>query len=308
MTSISNSKMEIWRQIFSRRMLIALFMGFAGGLPLLLTLTLLQAWMKDAGVDLGTIGLFGLVGLPYTLKFLWAPLLDRFRLPFLGRRRGWLIVSQLLIIFAIFNLSLGDPVLSPMGIVIASLLLTFFSATQDIVIDAYRRETLQDDEQGLGAALYVNGYRFATLLVSGGGLMLADIVAFEQVYQLMAMLMLVGVATTLFAQEPEEPSGTPATMMEAVVRPFVDFFRRQDAVLLLAFVVLYKVGDMMADHMAIPFYLDIGFSRTEIGAIAKVFGFGATVAGLLTGGVIILRWGVGWWAKLVGKVGHSWRA
>ena len=289
---MSNQGQTIWRRILTRRMLVALFMGFSAGLPLLLTLTLLQAWMKDAGVDLGTIGLFGLVGLPYTFKFLWAPLVDRFSLPFLGRRRGWLIVTQLLIIAAIFNMSFGNPADNYFGIVIASLLLTFFSATQDIVIDAYRRETLEDDEQGLGAALYVNGYRFATLLVSGGGLILADMIAFEDVYRVMALLMFVGVATTLFADEPVKPEGTPTTLTDAVVRPFVEYFSRNNAILVLAFIVLYKVGDMMANHMSIPFYLDIGFSRTEVGAIVKLFGFWATISGLLVGGLVILRWGL----------------
>ena len=294
-------------------MLLALVMGFAGGVPLLLTITILQAWMKQEGVDLGTIGLFGLVGLPYTLKFVWAPLLDRYTPWFLGRRRGWLLISQLLVIVSILSLSGTNPGQSPLLVAGAALLLTFFSATQDIVIDAYRRESLLDEEQGFGAALYVNGYRFGNLLVSGGGLILADIAGFRFVYMLMAGVMLVGVIATLLAPEPESP-GAPPSMAEAVIQPFVDFFSRRDAVLLLLFVLLYKLGDNMASHMTIPFYLDIGYSNTEIGAVVKLFGFWAIIAGTLLGGSLILKAGLYrslWIAGIlqgVSTAGFAWLA
>jgi len=273
-------------------MLVASFMGFASGLPLLLTGSVLQAWMKDEGVDLGTIGLFALVGLPYTLKFLWAPLMDRFTPNSLGRRRGWLLIFQVLLISSLVALSLSEPALSPWWLAVAALLVTFFSASQDIVIDAYRREALADDEQGLGASLYVNGYRVGMLLASGGGLILADHMSFSQVYQLMAGFMLIGLATTLFAPEPEPAEGVPSTLREAVVQPFVEYFMRRDAMLILAFILLYKIGDTMASHMTTPFYLDIGFSKTEIGTVVKLFGFWATISGGLIGGLLVMRLGI----------------
>ena len=282
----------IARAVLSWRMLVAAVMGFASGLPLLLTGSVLQAWMKDEGVDLGTIGLFALVGLPYTLKFLWAPLMDRFTPNGLGRRRGWLLIFQLLLIASLVLLSLSSPATDAWWLAVAALLVTFFSASQDIVIDAYRREALADDEQGLGASLYVNGYRVGMLLASGGGLILADHISFAQVYQLMAVFMLVGVVTTLFAPEPPPAEGVPSTLREAVVQPFVEYFLRRDAVLILAFILLYKIGDTMASHMTTPFYLDIGFSKTQIGTVVKLFGFWATIAGGLIGGVLIMRLGI----------------
>ncbi len=273
-------------------MLVATLMGFASGLPLLLTGSVLQAWMKDEGVDLGTIGLFALVGLPYTLKFLWAPLMDRFTPNGLGRRRGWLLLFQVALISALLLLSVSQPAIDPWWLAVAALLVTFFSASQDIVIDAYRREALADDEQGLGASLYVNGYRVGMLLASGGGLILADHIAFAQVYQLMAAFMLLGVVTTIFAPEPVAAEGTPGTLREAVIQPFVEYFSRRDAVVILAFILLYKIGDTMASHMTTPFYLDIGFSKTEIGTVVKLFGFWATITGGLIGGILIMRLGI----------------
>jgi PAT family beta-lactamase induction signal transducer AmpG len=284
--------MNMLQSIFSGRMLVALLMGFSSGLPLLLTGSVLQAWMSDEGVDLGTIGLFALVGLPYTLKFLWAPLVDRFCLPFFGRRRGWLVIIQLMLMISIAALGWTQPASSALVVALAAWLVTFFSASQDIVVDAYRREALTDNELGLGASLYVNGYRVGMLLASGGGLILADYMSFAMVYQLMALTMLVGILTTIFAPEPEAHSGTPTTLREAVIQPFVDYFRRQDAVLILLFILLYKVGDTMASHMTVPFYLDIGFSKTEIGAVVKLFGFWATIAGSIFGGIMILRTGI----------------
>lgn len=272
--------------------MVAALMGFAAGLPLLLTGSVLQAWMKEEGVDLETIGLFALVGLPYTLKFFWAPLLDRYTPAFLGRRRGWMLLAQLCLIASLVLLAAGKPGVSPLGIAIAALLVTFFSASQDIVIDAYRREALADDEQGLGASLYVNGYRVGMLLASGGGLILADHMAFSQVYLFMAAVMLAGVFTTLLAPEPEAAEGRPRTLREAVIQPFVEYFQRRDALVILLFILLYKIGDTMASHMTIPFYLDIGFSKTEIGTVVKLFGFWATITGGLIGGVLIMRIGI----------------
>lgn len=272
-------------------MLVVFLMGFSSGLPLLLTGSVLQAWMQQEGVDLGTIGLFALVGLPYTLKFLWAPFLDRRPLGGMGRRRGWLLQVQIGLILALVGLSLTEPA-NPLGVTTAALLVTFFSATQDIVIDAHRRESLADHELGLGSSLYVNGYRVGLLLASGGGLILADYMLFSQVYQLLALAMFIGVFTTLLAPEPSITTDTPKTLHEAVIAPFLEYFRRPDALLILLFILLYKIGDIMASHMTIPFYLDLGYSKTEIGAIVKGFGFWATVLGGLAGGIVMLRLGI----------------
>lgn len=286
------SWLQVFRNIFTARMLTALVMGFAGGLPLFLTSTVLQAWMKESGVDLGTIGLFALVGLPYTLKFVWAPLMDRYIPSLLGRRRGWLLVWQLLLTASIAMLATSDPSRLLMMTAIAALLLSFFSASQDIVIDAYRRESLSDDEQGMGAALYVSGYRVGILLATGGGLIMADFMSYQSVYLIMAATMAACIVATLLAQEPEMNHGHPDTLREAVIDPFKEYFTRDYAIAILLFVFLYKVGDIMASQMTIPFYLELGFSKTEIGSIVKVFGFWATICGTLLGGMIIMRFGI----------------
>jgi PAT family beta-lactamase induction signal transducer AmpG len=283
---------DLLASIFSRHMLLALLMGVASGLPLLLTGSVLQAWMKQEGVDLGTIGLFALVGIPYTLKFLWAPLLDRYIPLRLGRRRGWLLIFQLALVASILLLSQANPIQQPWLLAVAALLVSFFSASQDIVIDAFRRESLSDDEQGLGASLYVNGYRIGMLAASAGGLILADTIPFSWVYILMAAAMSAGMLVTLFAPEPVVPEGAPQTLQDAVIKPFVDYFSREHAVLILLFILLYKIGDTMAGHMTTPFYLDLGFSTSEIGAVVKLFGFWATIFGSLIGGVLILRQGI----------------
>jgi PAT family beta-lactamase induction signal transducer AmpG len=273
-------------------MLVALLMGFACGLPLLLTISVLQAWMKEEGVDLTVIGMMALVGLPYTVKFLWAPFLDRFTLPFLGRRRGWLLIFQVGLIFSISSLGLTDPANNPWIVAFAAFLVTFFSASQDIVVDAYRREDFPDEELGLASSLYINGYRVGMLLASGGGLILADHMPFPSVYLIMAACMLPGLFTTLLAHEPKITHGTPRNMREAVFDPMVEYFSRHGAIWILAFILFYKIGDTMAGAMTTPFYLDIGFSKTEIGAVVKLFGFWATIAGALIGGVLMLRLGI----------------
>ena len=274
-------------QLFSPRMLVAFLMGFACGVPLLLTGSVLQAWMTEEGVDLTVIGLYSLVGLPYTLKFLWAPVFDRFTLPLFGRRRGWMLVTQVCLIVGLIGLGLTDPARSPWVVAGAAFLVTFLSASQDIVIDAYRREDLRDNELGLGSSLYVNGYRVGMLLAGSGGLILADHFSFAQVYLMMAATLLVGVVTTLLCREPALTRGTPRTFREAVVEPFTDYFQRDRALALLLFILLYKLGDQMASTMTTPFYLDLGFTKTEIGAVAKLFGFWSAIAGGLLGGAIL---------------------
>jgi PAT family beta-lactamase induction signal transducer AmpG len=283
---------ETLRAAFSGRMLIALLMGFSSGLPLLLTGSVLQAWLKDGGIDLTRIGLFALVGLPYTLKFLWSPLFDRYALP-LGRRRGWMALMQLSVAGALLLLSMTQPAADHLWLVmLAGLLVTFFAASQDIVIDAYRRESMAESELGLGSALYVNGYRVGMLLAGGGGLILADWMSFEAMYRLMAVFMAACVVVTLLAPEPPLPEGRPRNLREAVVLPFRDYFSRDGAWLIQAFILLYKLGDTMASAMTTPFYLDLGYTKTEIGAVVKLFGFWATLAGGTLGGLWILRAGM----------------
>jgi len=288
----TENRKSILRVVCSGRMLVALLMGFACGLPLLLTITVLQAWMKEQGVDLAAIGMMSLVGVPYTLKFLWAPFLDRFTLPFLGRRRGWLLVAQLSLIGAIVGLGSTNPKEDLWTVAFVAFLVTFFSASQDIVVDAYRREDLPDEELGLGSSLYVNGYRVGMLLASGGGLILSDHMPFSMVYFIMAACMLPGVFTTLFAPEPKISDDPPKTLREAIFYPMIEYFSRRDALWILAFILFYKIGDTMASTMTTPFYLDIGFSKTEIGAVVKLFGFWATIAGSLAGGIIMIRMGI----------------
>ncbi len=290
--SQSASPASLIKAIISRRMLVALIMGFASGLPLLLTISLLQAWMTRESVDLTIIGLMALVGLPYTLKFLWAPLMDRFALPLFGRRRGWLLICQALLIAAIIFLGQTDPGLNPLIVAGAAMAVAFFSASQDIVIDAYRREDLKDEELGLGSSLYICGYRIGMWLAGGGGFILADHLSFSMVYLIMALCILPGMLTTLLTPEPSRPLGMPTSLKEAVLHPFKEYFQRSGAIWMLAFILLYKVGDTMASAMATPFYLDIGFSMTEIGAIVKTFGAGAIIAGGLLGGVMMLRLGI----------------
>ena len=279
------------KALWSRRMLVALIMGFASGLPLLLTKGVLQAWMKKEDIDLSLIGLTNLLAIPYSVKFLWAPFLDRYTLSFLGRRRGWLLVAQIALVLSIAGMALSNPKESPLMLVAAALMITFFSASQDIVIDAYRREDLADEELGMGSALYVLGYRIGMLLSSGGGLIMADYISFNTVYLIIAACMLPAIITTLLTPEPHVTE-TPKTIREAVVDPLVEYFSRRGALWMLAFILMYKIGDIMASNITIPFYMDLGFSLTEIGAITKLLGFWAIIAGASIGGVIMLRLGI----------------
>jgi PAT family beta-lactamase induction signal transducer AmpG len=283
---------SILKVVLSRRMIVALIMGFAAGLPLLLTLGVLQAWMTKADVDLTVIGLMTLVQIPYTWKFLWAPLLDRYTVPLLGRRRGWLTIAQLALIGAILGLGLSDPQAHFGRMAVMASLVAFFSATQDIVIDAYRREDLPDNELGLGSSLYIYGYRLGTLLASGGGLILADRMPFSTVYGMMALCLLPCLLTTWLTPEPPVAEGTPTTLKEAVLSPLAEYFKRREAFWMLAFILFYKIGDSMASAISTPFYLDVGFSMTEIGTVVKFFGLWATLAGVGLGGIAILKLGI----------------
>ena len=298
---IFDSIQNIFKPYSEKKIIISMIMGFVAGLPLLLTITLLQAWLTDVNVSKSTIGLFALIGLPYSLKFLWAPIFDRYVISPLGRRRGWLLFVQVLLIISIFLLGQSNPEINLYNVAVLSLSVTFFSASQDIVIDAYRRESLQEKEQTIGASAYVLGYRFGALAAGAGGLILADIYSYSFVYTLMSLIMLLGVVTTFFANEPKI-TAQPTTLKESIIEPFKEFFNRYQVekndiqkyvpYLILLFVLLYKVGDTMAHSLSTNFYLEIGFSKTEIGTVVKFFGLGATLIGAFVGGVLSLKIGL----------------
>jgi PAT family beta-lactamase induction signal transducer AmpG len=280
--------------IFNRRMLICLLLGFSSGMPLYFTIQLIPAWMSDQGVDIKTIGLFALTGQPYTWKFVWSPLLDRF-VPPGGRRRGWALITQVILALSIAAFGLLDPVQSVGTIAALTVAVAFFSASQDIVLDAWRREMLLDVELGLGNSMFVNGYRLGGLVPGGLALVLADTLSWPQVHLVVAAFMGVGILTTLLTPELPTQAPPPASLYAAVVEPFLEFFRRGkggDAWLLLAFMLLYKIGDSMATSLITVFYLDTGFTKTEIGAVAKLVGLWSTIAGGFVGGVTIARIGV----------------
>jgi PAT family beta-lactamase induction signal transducer AmpG len=282
-----------WQAIlFSRRMLVCIFIGFSSGMPLYVLVQLVPAWLRSNDVDLATIGLFSLVALPYTWKFLWSPLMDRFSLPFLGRRRGWALITQLALLLAIGALGMFDPRESLRVIVALVFVVSLFSASQDIVIDAYRRELLADDELGTGNSFFINAYRLSSLVPGSLALILSDHLPWSTVYWVTAAFMLVGVITTFVIREVSDDNLAPHSLREAVVEPFREFFRRDGvpaALAILGFMFLYKLGDNMATALATPFYLDMGFSRTEIGAIAKVAALWAVIAGSVIGGIAMLR-------------------
>jgi MFS transporter, PAT family, beta-lactamase induction signal transducer AmpG len=285
-------KPAILKVILSRRMLVALIMGYAAGLPLELTGFVLKTWMREQGVNLTVIGLFALVGLPYTLKFFQAPLLDRFSIPHFGRRRGWMLIFQVALVLAICSLGRTDPGQTPWLVALAAFFVTLFSASQDIAIDAYRREDLADEELGLGSSLYIAGYRVGMLLASSGGLILADHVGFPAVYAIMALCMLPGILTAVLTPEPPTPFGVPTSLKDAVIQPFVEYFSRGNAISILAFILLYKIGDAMASSMTAPFYIDLAFTKTEVASVVKLFGFPPILIGTAMGGVIMLRIGI----------------
>jgi MFS transporter, PAT family, beta-lactamase induction signal transducer AmpG len=309
----------------SRKMAALIFLGFASGLPLFLTSKALQAWMSTAGVSKGVIGLFSIVALPYSLKFLWSPLFDRFRLPILGHRRGWLVAMQVALIGAIVWLSFQDPsslknigevsstvcvdsgwlkgvcdtwqtlkTLSASPFFLVAMVVAFLSATQDVNVDAYRTDVLKPHELGAGAATFVTGYRLALIITGAVAFILADRMAWSQVYLLLALMMGVGIVATLVAPEPDRQP-EKMTLNQAVVKPFQEFFRRigpWKAVTVLLFMVLYKFGDALLGNMATPFLLETGFSQTAIGAVQGGMGIVATIVGTLVGGSVFSKIGI----------------
>jgi len=277
----------------SRRMAAILLLGFASGLPLYLTNKALQAWMTLEKVDLATIGLFSLVASPYTFKWVWAPLLDWLPFPFLGRRRGWILVTQVALAASIAWMATHNPRNALAIVAVNALLIAFFSATQDIAFDAYKIDVLTERELGTGAAIGVLGYRAALIITGGVAFMLADRIGWKQTYLLMALLMVVGVVGTMMAPEPPL-AGRPPTFAESIVMPFGEFFRRAgpSAAPILAFIVLFKVGDAALNNMATPFLLKSGFTQTQIGGVQGVMGLAATIVGVIVGGAAQARIGL----------------
>lgn len=274
-------------------MAVTLLLGFSSGLPFRLTGDTLQVWMNETGRTLSAIGLFTLVGLPYTLKFLWAPFFDRYTLPFLGRRRGWIVVTQVFTLAAIGGLAVLGPAGSLWLTAAAAVVLSFCSASQDIVLDAHRRDTLRDEELALGSSLFVTGYRAAMLAAGPAALLLSTALPWPVVYLAMAALMTVGIAGALLAPEPAYTP--PRTLREAIIAPLADFFSRQGffpAVLVLLFIVLYKVGDSMASTMTTPFVLQAGYTKEELALAAETLGLFAVICGGMAGGVLTFRLGI----------------
>jgi PAT family beta-lactamase induction signal transducer AmpG len=302
--------------MLNKRMLICIFTGFSSGLPLYILISLLPAWLKSEGVSLKEIGLFALIGLPFTWKFLWAPLFDRFTLP-LGRRRGWLLLTQIGLLLTLPVFGFFHPQLDISTIAFFCVLVAFLSASQDVVLDAYRRELLPDVELGLGNAVHVNAYKIASLVPGSLSLILADHMDWSSVFMITALFMLPGLVMTLLISEPALKNAAPKTLRAAVVEPFQEFITRNgltSALTVLLFIFLYKLGDSMATALATPFYLEMGFSKTEIGLVAKNAGLWPSVIGGMLGGIWMMRLGINraLWifgaVQMIAILGFAWLA
>lgn len=286
---------SILRRVLNRRIIICAFTGFTSGLPLFFLIQLVPGWLRSEGVDLKQIGLLALVQLPYVWKFAWSPLLDRYQFPLLGRRRGWMLVSQVCLLASIALVGEGDPETGLQSILWLAVIVAFFSATQDIVLDAYRRELLPELELGLGNAVHIQTYRIAGLIPGSLAFVLADHLAWDWVIRIVALFMLVGIGLTLTIGEAIARPVTPHSLRDAVVEPFREFIARRGpryAVLSLAFMFFYKLGDSMATALSTPFYLDLGFTLTEIGLIAKNAALWPSIIGGLLGGILMVRLGI----------------
>ena len=280
--------------MLNKHILICIFTGFSSGLPLYILISLLPAWFKSEGVSLKEIGLFALIGLPFTWKFIWAPLFDRF-IPTLGRRRGWLLITQVGLLITLPIFGFFHPQLDIRTIAFFCVLVAFLSASQDVVLDAYHRELLPDLELGLGNAVHVNAYKIASLVPGSLSLILADHMDWSSVFMITALFMLPGLVMTLLITEPTLKNVSPKTLRAAVVEPFQEFIARnglKSALTVLLFIFLYKLGDSMATALATPFYLEMGFSKTEIGLVAKNAGLWPSVIGGMLGGIWMMRLGI----------------
>ncbi|MCY4645007.1 MAG: MFS transporter [Bacteriovoracales bacterium] len=290
------SFLDLLKSLKSKRMLMVLLLGFSSGLPIMLLYSALKIWMRREGIDLGTIGRFSWITIPYTFNFLWSFLLDRF-VPFrLGRRRSWLIITQIGLVLSLLAMSFQDPTISTTSLVFVGIILCFFSATQDIAVDSYRREILPDSEQGIGASIAVYGYRVGMLTASGLGLWVVDPetlgFSFPQMFLLMAFFMIVGIGATFFCTEPQGSEHRPKTLLKAVIGPFKEFLKRPYAIWILLFVLMFKMGDSIAGAILGPYYVDMGFDNKTIAEITKGIGFISSMLGLFLGGWAIFRIGL----------------
>lgn len=272
-------------------MLICVFTGFTSGLPLYILIQLIPAWLRTEGVGLAEIGFFTLVQMPYTWKFLWSPIMDRYTLPLLGRRRGWMLITQVALLVSIAAIGFLNPAFSIWAVAYLAAGMAFFSASQDVVLDAYRRELLPDRELGLGNSIHVQAYRLSGLVPGALALILADHLPWNTVFVIVAAFMLIGIVMTLSIAEPTRDPDAPRTIREAVVEPFREFIGRQgigSALLVLAFLFFYKLGDSMATALQTPFFIDVGFTLTQIGAIAKTASLTAVIVGAMLGGLVMI--------------------
>ena len=284
---------ETIRTLLSWKMIVMVAFGFSSGFPFYIVKDVLKAWMTDANVDLKTIGLFSAVTLPYTLKFLWAPTMDAVVPPFLGRRRAWILMAQVGLMISIAMLGQFSPTNSLLFIAIVALVVSFFGASQDIALDAFRREYLTDEELGFGNGVWMNAWRLGMYISVGAAFLAADSnISWKTIHLLLALVMFVGIITVLVVPEPKVDAAPPATLFEAVVEPFREFITRKNAFFVLAFILLYKIGDNMASAMTIPYILKQGFSKTEYFVIVKGFGFLGLFGGMLLGGAIMVRLGI----------------
>ena len=290
---LDRTRRETFKEaILNRRMLICIFTGFTSGMPLYVLFQLLPGWLRTEGVGLAEIGFFALVQFPYAWKFVWSPVMDRYTLPFLGHRRGWMLLTQVLLLVSIGVMGFIKPDLNIWVVAYLAAAVAFFSASQDIVLDAYRRELLPDVELGLGNAIHVQAYRFSGLVPGALGFILADYFDWHIVFMLIGVFMLVGIVMTLVIDEAIEDPTPPQTMRDAVIEPFKEFIGRSGlapALLVLAFLFLYKLGDNMATALQSPFFIDVGFSLTQIGAISKTAGLIAANVGTIVGGLVMVK-------------------
>ncbi len=283
----SSPYLEVFR---SRRVAVVLLLGCASGLPLALTGSTLQAWLTVSGIDIRTIAWFSWIGVPYLLKFLWSPLMDRFIPPWLGRRRGWILATQAGLIAGMAGMAFTSPDESLLLLGLLALWIAFVSASQDIVIDAYRTDVLTPMERGMGAAVSVFGYRIGMLVSGGLALIFADQIGWRNTYLVMSALMLIGVVTTFAAPEPEAPPVVPQTLREAVIAPLRDFLMRSGAIPLLLLIMLYKFGDALAGTLTTAFLIrGVGFTPTDVGIVNKGLGLAALLLGALAGGALLTR-------------------
>lgn len=312
---MNNTQNTIFKTIFTTKMLICIFTGFASGLPFYLLLQLLPAWLESEGINIKTIGAFSLTQIPYIFKFVWAPFMDNTSLFHLGRRRGWMLMSQMILVLSISLLGFLSPSLNIWLIATLCFIIALFSATQDIALDAFRREILLDNELGLGNSIHTNAYRIAGLVPGSLSLILSSYLAWHSVFIITALFMIPAIIMTLWVKEPLNQPVKKHNLEAIIIKPFSEFITRQgvkNAIIILAFIFLYKLGDSMATSLATPFYLQMGYSRLDIGWIAKNASLWPSVFGALIGGILMIKIGINraLWAfgfvQVISILGFAW--